>query len=72
MGQRFQDQIPQIVSEYLSLIFLGDLDGNSEALKKYPNGGMDECLGGRAQWWLGLGLVLLFTASITGKKERFG
>lgn len=50
VGQRFQDQIPQIVSEYLPLIFLGDLDGNSEALKKYPNDGMDECLGGRAQW----------------------
>lgn len=29
---------------------------------------MDECMGGRAQWWLGL--VLLFTALITGKKRK--
>lgn len=34
VGQYLEDQIPEIVSEYLPLIFLGDLEGNLEAGNK--------------------------------------
>lgn len=52
VGQCCWDQIPEIVSEYLPLIFLGDLDG-VQKLERHVllerNNGMKGAVGRRAQ-----------------------